>query len=170
MLLDSSLNFFNMLFLDISIIRVIVRNWLLKNKLKMPSYSIIEKILKEVINSRKDANPKIIINQYEIRRYKKCIYIFPVLPAINSLILIWHNTNYPLHLPYHFGVLENNSHGMKIPSPKKNDIVNIRFILSGRISIFGRNGSRQVKKYFKNSKSLLGIEIEFLLYFIIVIL
>ncbi|QCI19228.1 tRNA lysidine(34) synthetase TilS [Buchnera aphidicola (Anoecia oenotherae)] len=149
MLLDSSLNFFNMLFLDVSIRKVILRNWFLKNKLKMPSYSVIEKILKEVINSKKDANPKIIINQFEIRRYKKYIYIFPVLPSVNSLILIWHNINCPLQLPYRFGFLENNSYGMKIPSPKKNDIVNIRFIVSGRISIFGRNGSRQVKKIFQ---------------------
>ncbi|CAL4042361.1 tRNA(Ile)-lysidine synthase [Buchnera aphidicola (Anoecia corni)] len=149
MLLDSILNFFNMLFLDISIRKVIVRNWILKNNNKIPSYSIIEKVLKEVINSKKDANPKIIINKSEIRRYKRYIYIVPVLPSISSLILIWHNTNYPLELPYHFGFLENNSYGMKIPIPKKNDIINIRFILSGRISIFGRSGSRQVKKIFQ---------------------
>jgi len=152
MLLDYSLNFFNMSFLDISLRKVIVRNWFLKNNYKIPSYAVIEKILKEVINSKKDANPKIIVNQYEIRRYKKYIHIFPVLPSVKSFILIWNNINHPLQLPYHFGRLENNSHGMKIPKPKKNDVVNIRFMLSGRMSICGRNGSRKVKKIFQEFK------------------
>jgi len=147
--LNNSLKISFLLKLDHFLRNCVIRKWISLSGKKMISLEIIEKISKELIFSKKDANPKIVVKDFEFRRYKNFIHLVPKLDSISQLILMWNDFNSPLKLPKGLGFVVRNNLGTNLPFPNKYDLVNIRFKVEGSLSISGRNKSRKVKKIFQ---------------------
>lgn len=131
------------------IVKELIRYWILSKNVKAPSYKIIKCIYKEVIFSKKDANPKIIIQKNTIRRYKNFLYFIKNQEKINNILLFWHDTEKKINLPNNLGYLVKNNQGIKIPAPKKSQLINIRFQHEGKILILGRDKRRKMKKIWQ---------------------
>ncbi|QNS01850.1 MAG: tRNA lysidine(34) synthetase TilS [Buchnera aphidicola (Pentalonia nigronervosa)] len=129
----------------------LIRYWLFLNNIKTISYQNIQVIYNQMICSRIDANPKIKLKQHEIRRYKKSIYLIKNRKNLKNTILFWHNQNIQLTLPNNLGCLTKNNYGMILPKPQKNEIINIRFQLEGKILIFGKSNRQKVKKVWQEN-------------------
>ncbi|WP_422667568.1 tRNA lysidine(34) synthetase TilS [Buchnera aphidicola] len=128
---------------------LIIRYWISLYIIKIPSYKIISSIYQQMIHGRIDSNPKIIINNNEIRRYKNIIYLIKTSISVKKIILFWHNTKKYLILPNKLGYLKQNYQGLSVPAPKKNELINIRFQYEGKILIIGRNKRRKLKKIWQ---------------------
>jgi len=163
---DNSLNISNFKNIKKEICTALIRYWLLSKKIKMPSYKNIQCIYNQMIFSRTDANPKIILQKYEIRRYKKSLHFIKTQPNIKNTLLFWHQKNKKLILPNNLGNLIENHNGIILPAPKDNELINIRFQHEGNILILGRNKKRKIKKIWqeKNIPPWLRNQIPLLFY------
>lgn len=143
-----------------------IRRWIGLHRTKMPSYKIMTCIYQQMILSRLDANPKIVLEGNEIRRYKESLYFIKTQPILNNTLLFWHKKDIALILPNNLGNLTQNSNGVDLPAPKKNQLVNIRFQYEGKILILGRNKKRKIKKIWqeKNIPPWLRNQIPLLFY------
>jgi tRNA(Ile)-lysidine synthase len=146
---DESLNIKSFKNIKKEISKELIRYWISLKNIKMPSYKTIECIYNEIICSKKDSNPKIIIQKNEIRRYKKSLYFVKTQKTISNTFLFWHNTNKKLFLPKNLGYLIKNNKGFKLPVPEKNELINIRFQFEGKILILGREKRRKIKKIWQ---------------------
>ncbi|CAL4319157.1 tRNA lysidine(34) synthetase TilS [Buchnera aphidicola] len=144
----------------------LIRYWISKKTIKMPSYKMIHSIYYQMIYSQKDANPKIVLNQKEIRRFKSVLYLITTQPIIKNIIIFWHDTSKNLILPNALGELKQNPAGLSLPIPKKNELINIRFQYEGTLLIIGRNKKRNIKKIWqeKNIPPWLRNQIPLLFY------
>lgn len=150
--LNDSLNIQNFKNIKKEICIGLIRYWISLKKIKMPSYKNIQCIYNQMIFSRIDANPKIILKKYEIRRYKESLFFIKTQPNLKNTILFWHNTNIKLVLPNNLGNLIQNGTGIALPAPKKNQLINIRFQHEGNILILGRDKKRKIKKIWQEKK------------------
>ncbi|WP_367889640.1 tRNA lysidine(34) synthetase TilS [Buchnera aphidicola] len=131
----------------------LIRYWLSFKKIKIPSYKSIQYIYKQMVFSRQDANPKIILKNYEIRRYQSSLYFVKTQPNIQNKLLFWHNPKKTLKLPNYLGYLKLSLYGgNQLPAPKNNELINIRFQYEGKILILGRDQKRQIKKIWQEKK------------------
>ncbi|CAL4319390.1 tRNA lysidine(34) synthetase TilS [Buchnera aphidicola] len=146
---DTSLNFSFFKNMKKEICTALIRYWISLKNIKMPSYKLIECIYNEIIFSKTDANPKIIIKKNEIRRYKNSLYFIKTQKNINNRLIFWHNQNKKLFLPNNLGYLIQNNKGFVLPAPKKNELINIRFQFEGKILIIGREKRRKIKKIWQ---------------------
>ncbi|QTM69361.1 tRNA lysidine(34) synthetase TilS [Buchnera aphidicola (Hormaphis cornu)] len=149
---DTSLNIstFNTLSEDFR--NLILRYWIYQKTNLRISYTKTKIIYNEVINAKKDKNPRFIFYQYEIRRYKHNIYCMLHYPSIKNLILFWHKPWNKLQLPYNLGNITHNHdqyHNSKISMPKYNEQVNIRFQFTGSIFTEKPYQKTKIKKYGK---------------------
>ena len=80
---------------------------------------------------------------------KKSLYFIKIQKTISNTFLFWHDTNKKLFLPKNSGYLIKNNKGFKIPAPKKNELINIRFQFEGKILILGREKRRKIKKIWQ---------------------
>lgn len=127
----------------------LIRHWIGLKNIKIPSYDSIQNIYHQMIFSRNDANPKIILHNNEIRRYKKTLYFIKTQPSIKNTLLFWHDTKNSLKLPNSLGYLIQNQNGTVLPAPNANELINIRFQHEGKITVVGRKKSRKIKKIWQ---------------------
>ncbi len=163
---DDSLNIENFKNMKKEMCTALIRYWLSLKKIKIPSYKNIQCIYHQIIFSRIDANPKVSLKKYEIRRYKKSLHFIKTQPDIKSILLFWHKKNEKLTLPNNLGYLIKNNNGMTLPAPENNELVNIRFQYEGNVLILGRNKKRKIKKIWqeKNIPPWLRNQIPLLFY------
>lgn len=163
---DYSLNINNFKNIKKEMCTAIIRRWIALQTKKNPSYKNIESIYYQTVYSKKDANPKIILQKNEIRRYKKSLYFIKRTPFLKNTILFWHDTNMKLNLPDNLGYLIKNEYGSILPSPKNDELINIRFQQEGTVLILGRNKKRKIKKIWqeKNIPPWLRNQIPLLFY------
>lgn len=57
--------------------RYLLRYWLQMFGLKPPSQAVLQAIINQVIDARLDADPQLIIQKYQIRKYRDKLYCFP---------------------------------------------------------------------------------------------
>lgn len=144
----------------------LIRYWLLLKKIKMPSYKNIQCIYRQMIFSRIDSNPKIILGKHEVRRYKQSLHFIKTQPSLKNTLLFWHKNNIKLTLPNNLGYLIKNNNGTVLPGPKENELINIRFQYEGYVLILGRSKKRKIKKIWqeKNIPPWLRNQIPLLFY------
>jgi len=133
--------------------KALIRYWISLNQIQMPSYKNIEYIYNIIVLSKTDSNSKIILQKKnEIRRYKKRLYFIKIKPSIYHTIIFWHNKDIELYLPNDLGQLMQDKKGITLPSPRKNELINIRFQFEGSILILGREKKRKIKKIWQEKK------------------
>lgn len=129
--------------------RALLRRWIILTINIIPSYKVIALIWKELINSRKDASPKINLGKYEIRRYKNKIYLIPVLPSLKNLVITWNKPWKELILPQKIGILKIFNKRIKnqiIRKPNVDEEVTIRFCYN---SCKEKNIKKKIKKIWQ---------------------
>lgn len=129
----------------------VLRKWII-NKVKIiPSRNFINILWKEVINSKPDASPKLNIQKYEIRRYRKNIYLIKKYISLKNYIIIWKNPRKNLLLPQNLGSLCINNKGMKIRKPLLNEIINIRFQCNNKVDVCNFFKRKKIKKIWQEN-------------------
>nr|BET44432.1 MAG: tRNA lysidine(34) synthetase TilS [Candidatus Aschnera chinzeii] len=126
----------------------ILRYWFKLHNMLMPSYVQLKCILYEVVCAKLDANPKLILSDHVIRRYRNKLWITRNYQDISQVCLIWQLPN-TIVLPDNLGALQVSNHGFSYRCPNINEIVSIRFGLKGKIKIVGRLHSRHSKKLWQ---------------------
>ncbi|XBC40849.1 MAG: tRNA lysidine(34) synthetase TilS [Buchnera aphidicola (Nurudea yanoniella)] len=130
---------------------ILLRTWIKNNNFVIPSHKAITNIYYEIILSKKDSKAKIKIKNYEIKRYKHNLYISNSIPCIKQLILMWYYPFENLKLPNNLGYIIQNQYGTMLPYPKKSELVNIRFQISGKFVTKKNKKRTSIKKIWKEN-------------------
>ncbi|PHM66561.1 hypothetical protein Xsto_01174 [Xenorhabdus stockiae] len=132
----------------------LLRRWLSRYGVKMPSREQLQRIWAEVALSRQDAEPSFRLGQLDIRRYRQHLWLVPQYQSLSGIVIQW-NTKQELQLPDGLGVLfisedkETEREAVNIRLPRNDERVTIRFGIQANISIVGRQHSRHSKKLWQ---------------------
>jgi|MDTG01.1.fsa_nt_gb tRNA(Ile)-lysidine synthase len=140
----------------------ILRYWIAKHNLVLPSYAVLENGLNQLMNSRADAQPIVSWCKIQLRRFKKKLYLLPIdfndinywavkkkggaLAAKKNLK--W-NGKSKINLPdgSTLSIISKTNVGIKID---ENKLIEIRFRDGGeRCKPKGRESSNTLKKLFQ---------------------
>jgi len=150
----------------------LLRHWLSRHGVTMPTYNQLQRLWKEVVLARVDANPYLQYGKHQLRRFRQRLYLLTSKIEITKQILLWPikknlTIKYPnylviknaiiqkvsiedLVLPANLGTLKLLTiGGQKIRAPKENETVSVRFGLCGKVKILGRHHSRKSKKLWQ---------------------
>jgi tRNA(Ile)-lysidine synthase len=128
----------------------LIRHWLQKLNLSIPSSIKLQHVLNDVLLCRTDAQPCVHWDGVEIRRYRDDLYAMQPLSTIETEIAIQWNLTADLKLPHNLGILTPQSlkdNGINIDANKN---ITVRFRHSGdKCKIKNREGSHSLKKIFQ---------------------
>ncbi|MFS2222753.1 tRNA lysidine(34) synthetase TilS [Pantoea sp. B65] len=127
----------------------LLRRWISSQGGLMPSRAALQRIWREVVNSREDAAPALRLGDNEIRRYRQALYWLPLRPSLRDCVIPWLSPWQPLALPQQLGVLRVADAGIELRQPRANEVVTIRFYAQGDFHIVGRAGGRAIKKLWQ---------------------
>ncbi|MDF7671063.1 tRNA lysidine(34) synthetase TilS [Orbaceae bacterium ESL0721] len=146
----------------------LIRLWLKRHSVTMPTQKQLTLIWQTVALAREDANPQFILGNSQIRRYQQALYLLPKYAETENINLSW-DLKSSLTLPDHIGTLhvvnsqmaDNQPLNLQLLDPQlldpklmcrlpnSDEQVTIRFHATGRIQIAGRDGSRPMKKQWQ---------------------
>jgi tRNA(Ile)-lysidine synthase len=129
----------------------VIRLWLKENKVLLPSRDAINKIITEVINSNIDANPKIKIANYFIRRYLDNLLLVAIDHAIVATDIQWDWQNKPsitinnIMLTMEVSSVESN---FNINLPARPVVIKFRHSIEPKLKFLlaGRKCSKKLKQ------------------------
>ncbi|VFP83407.1 tRNA lysidine(34) synthetase TilS [Candidatus Erwinia haradaeae] len=127
----------------------LLRRWIEYRKGCMPSYSTLQHLWTQVACSRKDANPRLQIGNNEVRRFRDRLYWLPLQKSLKHYQLIWKYPWNTLILPDGIGQIQQCLHGIQIRRPSFYTQVRICFKAQGVFYVYGRVGSRSLKKLWQ---------------------
>lgn len=127
----------------------ILRRWLAHCGAAMPSRNQLAQLWQDVACSREDANPCLVAGNGEIRRYASQLWWVRPVRGLRNNQLEWADRNQPLTLPGHLGQLVSASSGVRIRKPAINEHLSVRFAVTGRLHIVGRDRGRELKKIWQ---------------------
>lgn len=104
---DGSLYFYPLFQYSVHKRRVILRYWLSNFFIYMPSYQLLDRIWKEVVLSRSDANPILRLGTYVCRRFLDKLYILPIdmISIMSTEPILWNLSERTIILPSNLGLL-----------------------------------------------------------------
>ncbi|EGY28055.1 tRNA(Ile)-lysidine synthetase [Candidatus Regiella insecticola 5.15] len=128
----------------------VLRRWLSRHHVSMPSRDQLQRLWHEVVLARIDANPCLQLGQHQVRRFRQRLYLSSSQQInITPQCLHW-CVSEDLLLPANLGVLRlTNADGQQIRAARPDESVKIRFGLQGRVKIVGRDRSRESKKLWQ---------------------
>ncbi|RAU31014.1 tRNA lysidine(34) synthetase TilS [Enterobacter sp. ECC-175] len=135
---------------DVSAARraALLRRWLASHHAPMPSRAMLVRIWDEVAQAREDAEPRVHLSGYEVRRYKGRLWWIGATPSLADTVLSWADTNDALVLPGRAGHVCLAPSG-NVRLPRADEAVTVRFKAGGMLHIVGRNGGRKLKKIWQ---------------------
>jgi tRNA(Ile)-lysidine synthase len=125
----------------------VLRAWLKKNQVQMPSTLTFQRLIHEVLFASSDANPEVSWNNIRVRLYQQCLYINKKEPKNLPANIAWTEFPSPLILEqFNLHLIARKSgRGLIIPQQAK---VEVRFRLGGEhILLHGQ--TKQLKKLFQ---------------------
>lgn len=129
--------------------QALLRRWLARCGAPMPSRTVLDKLWQEVALSREDANPRIVLGNGELRRYNQQLWWVRVVTSQRQQQISWPDLAQPLSLPGGLGQLQSASQGIRLPLPRPEEQVSVRFTVSGPLHILGRERGRSLKKIWQ---------------------
>ena len=127
----------------------LLRRWIAHHHGLMPSRDALSRIWQEVACSREDAEPRLQLGNFEVRRFRDRLYWLARHPSVRDQILDWPVTASFLTLPAKIGRLERADKGTPVRAPQAGEAVSVRFQAQGKFHILGRAGSRPIKKIWQ---------------------
>jgi len=133
--------------------RNLLRYWIQSKGVVFPSAAIIEQILHSVIAAKGDRSPLLEWGGFQLRRYRKKLYLDKALQQHDAAVLLLWNGVSPLELPSKLGVLrtrQSSGIGLSLQLLNKNKI-SVRFRRGGeRIKPRGQSITHDLKKLFQS--------------------
>lgn len=127
----------------------LLRRWIARVGGDMPSREQLQRIWQEIALSREDANPRLMLGQWEIRRYQGALWRIRTIEPPGSVCIDWPFLNTALVLPGDTGTLQWASGGQAVRPPEDNELVSVRFNAPGLHHIVGRHKGRSLKKLWQ---------------------
>jgi len=125
----------------------VLRVWLKKNQIPLPSTLTFNRLILEVIQARPDAVPEVGWAEFLVRRYQQCLYLDKKHPVNLPVFIEWSEFPLPLRLggtDIHL-LAKKADHGLSV---MQNTKVSIRFRQGGEEMLWhGQN--KQLKKLFQ---------------------
>ncbi|NQZ08178.1 MAG: tRNA lysidine(34) synthetase TilS [Algicola sp.] len=141
--------------------RNLVRYWIASQKVTLPSMSVLDNMLSQVIDAKPDATPKVKWGDYQLRRYRDVVYLFDnsiEQPGVGCCLIV----NQPVILNDNIGTLcltdglgdehrnERGEEALLLRSPMENEIISVRFNVTGlSCKPQGSAHTRKLKDLFK---------------------
>jgi len=126
----------------------LLRRWIAARGASMPSREQLQRLWHEVALSREDAEPQLQLGQYQIRRFRRRLYLLPLMADLRQTCLEWSLTE-PLMLPDGLGELVSGEGDIVLHAPQPLQKVSVRFSAQGKLRILGRTHSRPIKKLWQ---------------------
>ncbi len=126
----------------------LLRRWIASFGAMMPAREQLQRLWHEVALSREDAEPQLLLGQWQARRFRQRLYLLPLFSSLKEMILPWDSST-SLRLPEGLGELNLGEKGIRVRAPRAEEQVTIRFIAQGKESIVGRQHSRPIKKLWQ---------------------
>ena len=128
----------------------LIRQWLAKLGILMPSQAQLEQIWRTVVKAKPDANPQLCWSNVQIRRYQQRLYLVQQWPDISG----WRQEckpDEPCLLPQDLGTLTlRRTKNGQLRQPMPGEVVSIRFDPEAiEVKPVGRVGKRKLKKLFQ---------------------
>ena len=127
----------------------LIRRWIALQQGLMPSREMLVRIWQEVACSREDAEPRVRLGQFEVRRFRDRLYWLALNQPVAGLVLLWPQEEKTLSLPQQLGQLQWDEEGIKVRAPLKEEEVSVRFQAQGTFHLTDRAGSRSLKKIWQ---------------------
>ncbi|MGB9098780.1 tRNA lysidine(34) synthetase TilS [Erwinia sp.] len=127
----------------------LLRRWIALQGGLMPSKESLQRLWQEVACSREDAEPRLRLGSFEVRRYRERLYWLALTEPVSEVIIRWPLTATALSLPQQLGHLLRDDAGMKIRAPLAGEAVSVRFQAQGKFHLIDRAGSRSLKKIWQ---------------------
>ncbi|CAI1821485.1 tRNA(Ile)-lysidine synthase [Serratia quinivorans] len=126
----------------------LLRRWISLFGVAMPSREQLQRLWEEVALSREDAEPQLQLGQYQFRRFRRRLYLLPLMADLREISLSW-SLGDPLMLPDGLGELLSGEGDICLRAPQSQQKVSIRFSAQGKHRILGRAHSRPIKKLWQ---------------------
>lgn len=124
----------------------VLRHWLQHLMIRLPSTIRLETMLQQLLTAKKDAQPCVQWDTWQIRRHQDLLYLLPCTENISSLPVIW-QLDLPLYLPVGHTWQARRKYGQGIATHKLQGALSIGYRQGGeRCRPAGRKGSRPLKK------------------------
>jgi tRNA(Ile)-lysidine synthase len=127
----------------------LLRRWIASQGGLMPSKASLQRLWQEVACSREDAEPRLRLGRFDVRRYRDRLYWLALTEPVTDVILRWPAGDASLRLPDGLGHLLRDDAGIKIRPPLPEEIVSVRFQAQGKFHLTDRAGSRALKKIWQ---------------------
>ena len=127
----------------------LLRRWIAQHQGLMPSRDALARIWQEVACSREDAEPRLRLGDFEVRRFRDRLYWLARVDSVREQIIVWPEGVEELMLPAKMGKLIRSNTGVEVRAPQADEAVSVRFQAQGRVHIVGRAGSRPLKKIWQ---------------------
>ncbi|WP_033576032.1 tRNA lysidine(34) synthetase TilS [Dickeya chrysanthemi] len=127
----------------------LLRRWLAEQGARMPSREQLVRLWQEVALSRDDANPRLQLGSWQIRRFRHYLYLLPTMQPVTDYVLSWQPTVAPLALPDNLGQLQLSTQGTWVRQPRHDETVTVGFGFQGHVQIVGRAHGRPIKKLWQ---------------------
>lgn len=146
---DGGLRFPPLLEMSETRANALLRRWIARQGAAMPSRAALQRLRREVLLSREDAQPRLRFGESEARRYRDALYWLPLRDSLKAQQLPWRDRREPLVLPQQLGVLMAHSAPSALRQPEADEQVSVRFHAQGYFHLVGRAGGREIKKVWQ---------------------
>lgn len=146
---DGSLHFTALLALNDARVNALLRRWIAGQGGMMPSRDALSRIRQEVMLSREDAQPRLQLGRFEVRRFRQRLYWLPKQNSLRDCALNWPDFSQPLRLPQDLGTLQASPSPDALRQPQADEQVSVRFQAQGYVHLVGRAGGREMKKIWQ---------------------
>lgn len=130
--------------------RNVLRYWIRKCNVRLPSTRKLKQLQTDLLLSRKDARPSLQWDDFEIRRYQNQLYLMPILKKHNSKNIIpWDDVKKPLDLGNGLGhLIAEKKIGEGIRPDITTQHISVRFRQGGETCQF-KGHTHSLKKLFQ---------------------
>nr|WP_314738855.1 tRNA lysidine(34) synthetase TilS [uncultured Haemophilus sp.] len=137
----------------------LLRLWLEKSGLLMPTSAQLQQLIERVILAEADKNPQLKLGEWVIRRYQQKLFITPELAKIDAFSLQIEQ-NKTLLLPYQLGEIQYSGqelickksdeiHRLQLPHDHQNQLLTICIGYSGKVLEYGKTHHEEIKKIWQ---------------------
>lgn len=153
----------------------LLRMWLAKNQIAMPTQVQLMHIIDDVIQAKADASPQFQLGEHIIRRYQQCLYLTRKFADLSQTCLDM-PLNQQVALPDNLGTIyaTHNAAGILVNWNEKQvqladtqEPIQIQFAYTGKVKRQHNRPAETMKKFGKSSVFRLGNEIVFRSFFMV---
>lgn len=141
----------------------LVRLWLAKCALQMPSQAQLQAVISEVIFAKAGQNPEVVLGEKIVRRFQEKLVITQPLPAINDFVAelpAVEQGEFSLELPSGLGrivrtkseIIYHTGSGRlthQIPLPLTQAPLTLKLRQGGKVSVYGKPLCEEMKKLYQ---------------------